>query len=734
MLPGVKQPPIKFGDIMVYLTLMVKHLRLIALLLAFSLLLGLTVYVYSRPVYWSRDLIEQKLLPLPITRDNVTGDSNKRNLMGSFNAPHLIERTALRFGIKMEDKYFRRKYLKKVDVISNSEGNLEVQVWSWDKNITENWAKYMLEEYLKYREEVRQRHSDLVLKDFTREMERMKGQMESWLNTQFSFKDTNQVALLEQNLRELRAVPVEMVRVKYQINELDQLEQKLTDNKFDVIEKLSILESSGWLIHLKVGSAFSMDASNPLDSMPEFANMIGLTNQMDQPQGREFVVVPGLSDIKDGGPEWIEQEKKYRKLEALKKEYSKTYLAGHPKMKALNDQIEAVKAALNLELEVGLGKVRVRKAEMAARYKDLEKKLPEYSEAQQNDARVKMNFAQLAASQLPWKSYFDGMARQLSVLEFGGDQERAYFRYAGPIEQRLDPPVSPNRLNLMVYAFIFGVGLSLGIPFVIEYLDHTIGTVESGEDALKLRALGIVPQIGPEKVPRHLTEGDVDQGLLENFRVIRTNLLLGESESKPGKVIMVASAMPQEGKTYVARNIAYSFARMGERVLLVDADIRRGSLHAVCGVASNPGLAECLQGSSKLTDCIRETKFKQVDLLPRGRYSEDVTDLFSITGFAHVLEELKSKYDRIILDTPPVLGLAETSALIPMVDGVVFVVWNGRTPLRTVRTAIDTLRGNGANFYGFVLNRLDLSATSNYYYYYYYSSSYYSNYQPVERA
>ena len=89
------------------------------------------------------------------------------------------------------------------------------------------------------------------------------------------------------------------------------------------------------------------------------------------------------------------------------------------------------------------------------------------------------------------------------------------------------------------------------------------------------------------------------------------------------------------------------------------------------------------------------------------------------------MAELRGRFDRIVVDTPPVLGLSETSVLQTFVDGVLFVIWSGNTPIRTMKAAIEMLQGNGANFYGFVLNRLDLNATTNYYQYYYYSHDYY---------
>jgi Mrp family chromosome partitioning ATPase len=98
------------------------------------------------------------------------------------------------------------------------------------------------------------------------------------------------------------------------------------------------------------------------------------------------------------------------------------------------------------------------------------------------------------------------------------------------------------------------------------------------------------------------------------------------------------------------------------------------------------------------------------------------------------MNKLRHEYDRIIMDTPPVLGLSETSVLQNQVDGILFVIWSGRTPIRNMKTAIDILSANGANFYGFILNRLDLTTTTNYYQYYYYSSDYYHSYHALENA
>ena len=121
-------------------------------------------------------------------------------------------------------------------------------------------------------------------------------------------------------------------------------------------------------------------------------------------------------------------------------------------------------------------------------------------------------------------------------------------------------------------------------------------------------------------------------------------------------------------------------------------------------------------------------------MLTAGAHLESGTELLGSQRFAVIMKELRARFDRIIVDTPPVLGLSETSILQNQMDGVLFVVWGGRTPIRSKKTAVEMLQSNGANMYGFILNRLDLSATTNYYQYYYYSNDYYHNYHAIENA
>jgi len=300
-----------------------------------------------------------------------------------------------------------------------------------------------------------------------------------------------------------------------------------------------------------------------------------------------------------------------------------------------------------------------------------------------------------------------------------------------------ESPVAPSKIKIALISLVMGVVMAFAVPFLIEYLDYTLSNLEEVEATFQMRGLGIIPQMATELDHPLLldvaSDGD-ERNLVENFRVVRTNLMAMGTISKPAHVTMVTSAMPKEGKTVVSSNLAISFGQTGMRTLLVDTDLRRGRLHRLFGLRKSPGLSDHLLDKVTLEEAIRPSGKENLWILSAGQHIESGTELLGSAKFTDLMQLLRSRYDRIIMDTPPVLGLSETSVLQSQVDGILFVIWSGRTPIRNMKTAIDILSANGANFYGFILNRLDLSATMNYYQYYYYSSDYYHSYHALENA
>ena len=213
--------------------------------------------------------------------------------------------------------------------------------------------------------------------------------------------------------------------------------------------------------------------------------------------------------------------------------------------------------------------------------------------------------------------------------------------------------------------------------------------------------------------------------LSETFRIIRCSIPLHVSPQNPCQVIMVSSARPNEGKTTTSSLLARSFAETDQRTLLIDADLRRGRIHRQFVQEQNEGMAGYLSGEvTDLDKLVMKTPVPNLDLLSRGKKSFTRFEVLSSPLFRNLMAELRRRYDRIIIDNPPLLGLADALMVSGSVDGMVMVVRADRTTQRDIRTAIEIVQATQTPIYGFVLNGVDLSRLENYYYY----TSYYPKY------
>jgi capsular exopolysaccharide synthesis family protein len=418
-------------------------------------------------------------------------------------------------------------------------------------------------------------------------------------------------------------------------------------------------------------------------------------------------------------------------LEIKKQEAALKYLEGHPTMRAIQAEIDAMNTKLEAELATSMEALNHKYNEIQDHIKQLKARLPEFDKTYTEFLRSQQKDQLAKRKMLPIEGLMGGLEKAIQNDQLSIDNDRMQLSYGGLLQIN-DIPISPNRFALFMYTTILGVMLVIGIPFLVEYLDHTLSNLEQVESTFQLRGLGIIPKVDNADTSVALLDSPEakEQRLLENFRVIRTNLLSMGSLSKPPHVLMVTSAMPKEGKTVVSTNLALSFAQTGGKTLLMDTDLRRGRLHRFFGYRKQPGLSGVLLNQCTLDEAIRPTPHENLFIVSAGQHLETGTELLGSPKFHELMQELRKRFDRIILDTPPVLGLSETSVLQNQVDGVLFVIWSGYTPIKGVKAAIEMLQANGANFYGFVLNRLDLNATANYYQYYYYSHDYYYQYSP----
>ncbi len=314
-------------------------------------------------------------------------------------------------------------------------------------------------------------------------------------------------------------------------------------------------------------------------------------------------------------------------------------------------------------------------------------------------------------------------------------------------------PVTPSKprvkLNILL-ALIIGLMAGVGLAFFLEYMDVTLKTQEEVEQELGLHFLGIVPSIGTEssrkgrynrygrkrkrskRAPQD-KQSDINKDLfVANFpssavaecvRSIRTNVMF-MSPDRPISRIMVTSPGPQEGKTTLALNLSIAMAQSGNKVVVVDTDLRRPRIHKVFGKTNDTGVTSVLLGATSLDEALVQTEIENLWVLPCGPIPPNPAELILTEKFRNLAEDLSSRFDRVVFDSPPVTAVTDAAILVHHVDGAILVF----RPLATHKgVALQTKRALedvGGRILGAVFNNLDLENRDYGYYHYYYYRKY----------
>lgn len=277
-------------------------------------------------------------------------------------------------------------------------------------------------------------------------------------------------------------------------------------------------------------------------------------------------------------------------------------------------------------------------------------------------------------------------------------------------------PSSPNLLKNLAIALLAGVGLAALTVLLKDQLDDAIRVPEDVETKMRVPLLGVVPKSISHKPDEDLL--DPKSPVSEAYNSLRGTLLYSTPKGLP-QIMLVTSAQPSEGKTTTSYATAASLARMGRKVLLIDADLRRPTVHRRIGSENNRGLTALLTSDDPAASAILPTSQDNLSALPSGPVPPSPTELLSSARMEAILRELRSSYDVIIIDSPPVLGLADAPMLSAISDGVIFVVEANRSRRGALKTALRRLRAMRPAILGAVLSKFDPTRSGNRYSEYY---------------
>jgi polysaccharide biosynthesis transport protein len=280
-------------------------------------------------------------------------------------------------------------------------------------------------------------------------------------------------------------------------------------------------------------------------------------------------------------------------------------------------------------------------------------------------------------------------------------------------------PVRPNVPLNIALGIIVGLIMGFGLAFFIEYLDTSVKTIDDVERALQAPVLGVIPQ----NVGSLLDEGP-DSPHAEAYRVLRTNLLFSRKDPKLNSLTVVSGGAG-EGKSTTIFNLATVFAQNGNRVLVVDSDLRRPSLHKLLEVSNSIGLTNYLLKQNTLEEVVQTTNLPTLHFLPSGKLPSSSLGILNSTQMKEFIQTVKQRYDFVFFDSPPIMGVSDASILASEVDLSLLVIQYRKYPQAMTLRAKQMVEKVGGNLLGVVLNNINISQDS---YYYYYSGYYYDYY------
>ena len=552
-----------------------------------------------------------------------------------------------------------------------------VEAGSANPAYSQAYLDSLMDQYLEYKKNIRKVVSGDTLASISEQVQRMERDLKADQDALTTFQQSNNLAILQE---EGTIAGGYLARLKTQLSDY-QLESKLLE-----------------------ATALEQDL-----------NGVGTTNFA----GSLLAALSGQNSAPSQAT--AARQSAYQQVELLKIERAKLskYLRPkHPKIVKLDEDIEKGQKLLELyhnqsrdQLATDRQALKMKTDSVEGSIKEWEVKVVDANARIAQAERLKLNVSRT-------QGLYDRLVNLLQNVDISRniDQETlAVLESASPAERSYK-----LELAALALAILGGLTLGVGIIVLITIRDDRFSSVIEVNATFGDAVVGLLPEMTQkDKTAMTVLEPDDPRFMYaESYRSLRSALLFLPVEGERPRVLLITSAVPNEGKSTIAANLARTLALGGSRVLLVDADLRKGRLHDMLGMQCEPGLVELLRHPDKLDSIVQQNSLENFFFLSRGKALGQSGDLFLNPAFDQLLTRIRRQFDYVLIDSSPVFAADDATTLGPKADGTLFVVRGNFSGARQVREALELLHQRQAKVLGLVFNRANASAHSYYYYKY----------------